>query len=394
MDRSPIPKKTHRAGNRPRPWRWILAALALLALAALGLYPYDPSPEPPVHAELPAASTETVDPTEEEQQRQAQLERERQAQEAEKQRQAEMEWQRQAQEAEQRHQAEVDTLVQRLDNHLGNQHYTHPEEASALLDLQALSELEPQHPAIARGREEMAGFYVDAAQQAISVGRRASAEDQIARGRRVAPNALRWEKLEERLVELVGVEESEKTAVHKKNESIHATVVSHPETGRHIGHEGRYTDNQDGTVTDRVTELQWMRCSVGQRWTGKGCSGKAKEMLWEKAQQQTAHFAGKRDWRIPSIEELRTLVYCSSGLPDYFRSGEKDISSCEGDYRQPTIDAVAFPNMSWYLHYWSPGLYDEQDPSSYVGMVNFYNGNSSYSHRRYPRYVRLVRGRQ
>ena len=58
-----------------------------------------------------------------------------------------------------------------------------------------------------------------------------------------------------------------------------------------------YTDNGDGTVTDNVTGLMW------QRTMGK-------KMSFKEAFKQVKKFelGGKRDWRIPSIKELYSLI--------------------------------------------------------------------------------------
>ncbi|MFI3195613.1 MAG: hypothetical protein QX195_07310, partial [Methylococcaceae bacterium] len=37
-----------------------------------------------------------------------------------------------------------------------------------------------------------------------------------------------------------------------------------------------FTDNGDGTVTHQQTGLTWMRCALGQTWTGTTCSGTIK----------------------------------------------------------------------------------------------------------------------
>lgn len=69
-----------------------------------------------------------------------------------------------------------------------------------------------------------------------------------------------------------------------------------------------FTDNGDGTVTHRVTGLTWMRCAMGMTWTGTDCTGTASTYTWEQATALTANFAGKSDWRLPSIAELNTIV--------------------------------------------------------------------------------------
>jgi hypothetical protein len=78
-----------------------------------------------------------------------------------------------------------------------------------------------------------------------------------------------------------------------------------------------YTDNGDGTVTDPRTGLIWMRCAMGQTWTGSTCSGTASTYTWAAAVALTGatSFAGKSDWRLPNIRELQTIVDRSTYNP-------------------------------------------------------------------------------
>ena len=156
----------------------------------------------------------------------------------------------------------------------------------------------------------------------------------------------------------------------------------------------RYRDNGDGTVTDVKTGLQWIRCSLGQTWRDGTCIGEAEKYDWQaaldaaKALNRQGGYAGYRDWRVPAIEGLRTLVYCSSGQPKTWNDTGK---SCEGDYEHPTIDQSAFPNTQ-PTRYWSSSPYAPvaglawyvyfDDGYDYAGL----KGNNDA--------VRLVRGGQ
>jgi hypothetical protein len=82
----------------------------------------------------------------------------------------------------------------------------------------------------------------------------------------------------------------------------------------------RFTDNGDGTVTDRQSKLMWMRCSAGQEWTANDCRGAASSLDWTGAQAAAGEVnrAGQyffNDWRVPQLRELATLVERECGAP-------------------------------------------------------------------------------
>lgn len=137
---------------------------------------------------------------------------------------------------------------------------------------------------------------------------------------------------------------------------------------------GRYRDNDEGTVTDVQTGLQWMRFSLGQEWKGGTCTGEARKYTWQDALDaaetlnRQGGYAGYRDWRVPTKEELQTLI-----------SGRWS----------PAIDRSAFPNtpIGWY---WSSSAY-AYAPNNAWG-VNFDDGHVSAFREVSYSYVRLVRG--
>ncbi len=128
-----------------------------------------------------------------------------------------------------------------------------------------------------------------------------------------------------------------------------------------------YTYTTDGTVTDPSTGLTWMRCAMGQTWTGSTCSGDARTYSFDEANALTGTvtFAGKNDWRLPNIRELQTLV--------------------DRTVYDPAIDSVAFPNtqhMSYMSFLSSPS----------TTRVYFFNGTTYSGAVRSDGAVRLVRG--
>jgi len=170
-------------------------------------------------------------------------------------------------------------------------------------------------------------------------------------------------------------------------------VVSPPRTAE-ILLAGRYRDNGDGTVTDVTTGLQWMRFSLGQEWSGGTCTGEANRYQWQaaldaaKALNLKGGYAGCRDWRLPTKEELLSLVYCSSGRPKTWNDTGR---RCEGNYEKPTIFQQAFPNTPSSF-FWSGSPH--ADYSADAWFVYFGNGLDGSGGKGSGDVVRLVRGGQ
>jgi len=170
-------------------------------------------------------------------------------------------------------------------------------------------------------------------------------------------------------------------------------VVSPPRTAE-ILLAGRYRDNGDGTVTDVTTGLQWIRFALGQEWRGDICTGNAKQYPWQaaldttKVLNQKGGYAGYRDWRLPTKEELLSLVYCSSGRPKTWNDTGR---RCQGNYEKPTIFQQAFPNTpSSFFWSGSPHAYY----SAGVWGVNFGNGDANSGLKSSDFNARLVRSGQ
>lgn len=125
------------------------------------------------------------------------------------------------------------------------------------------------------------------------------------------------------------------------------------------------------TITDRQTRLTWLRCSVGQRWNGFKCIGVPRMLTWDQANEAAA-MAKKElggNWRLPTVEELQTLV-CDSCIP-------------------PKIDQRLFPDTP-AAPFWSAS----SAPLSVgrVWTVNFYTGHLfGRNTKSMERYVRLVK---
>jgi len=82
---------------------------------------------------------------------------------------------------------------------------------------------------------------------------------------------------------------------------------------------GKYVAATDGTAIDTETGLMWCRFALGQTWRLDSVSEHAKIFTWQAALDAAKEFnrqggfAGHRDWRVPSINELKTLLDGNSG---------------------------------------------------------------------------------
>jgi len=63
--------------------------------------------------------------------------------------------------------------------------------------------------------------------------------------------------------------------------------------------EPAFVDNGDGTVTDTVNKLRWIKKGILKKLQLKDA----------KAFAEAETFAGSSDWRLPTLSELKTLIY-------------------------------------------------------------------------------------
>jgi hypothetical protein len=135
-----------------------------------------------------------------------------------------------------------------------------------------------------------------------------------------------------------------------------------------------FEDHGDGTVTDRRSGLQWMRCSVGQVW-GNSCGGTPEALSWQQANDVAANTNQSgvffyNDWRLPNIRELATIA--------------------ERQCANPRINLELFPGTP-ASPYWTSVLkgVGSYEPQAFV--IDFGAGGISVAAQQDRRYARFVR---
>lgn len=133
----------------------------------------------------------------------------------------------------------------------------------------------------------------------------------------------------------------------------------------------KFTVNANGTVTDKKMKLMWMQCSIGQ--SGADCSGAGETFTYEHSLQQAKNmnetgFADFKDWRVPTLKELTSMVDLTCG--------------------QPVLNKVAFPNVpkGWF---WTSSPHNS---NVYYAWMVYYEHAKHHTDVKYgTNYVRLVR---
>ncbi|RTE86040.1 MULTISPECIES: DUF1566 domain-containing protein [Gammaproteobacteria] len=117
----------------------------------------------------------------------------------------------------------------------------------------------------------------------------------------------------------------------------------------------RYVVQDDPSlVLDTVNNLIWQRCAVGQVWNNAACEGSATLFSWSAAQTLTR----PGNFRAPTIDELRSIVFCSNREigSQYEQNEDKRTCGATGEYESPTINGQAFPD-TLPRAYWSSTPY-------------------------------------
>jgi hypothetical protein len=129
----------------------------------------------------------------------------------------------------------------------------------------------------------------------------------------------------------------------------------------------RFIDNGDNTVTDQKTSLTWIKdhAALGDKF--------AKVMTYEEAEKacKELNAGGHKDWRLPTREELLTIVDLNRHAPAI---DPIFVNTKTDDWYWTSTPCAWDPSLAWIVNF-------------YYGVVNGYYKDNDY-------YVRPVRSSQ
>jgi hypothetical protein len=111
----------------------------------------------------------------------------------------------------------------------------------------------------------------------------------------------------------------------------------------------RMVDNLDGTVTDKLTGLEWVQVP-------HVLSGNISNMVWSSAIDfcNGLDYAGHTDWRMPNIKELESLMHFGSGVwgdrPYQWLNNETPVSGIQASYYWSSTTSARLSNYAWALN--------------------------------------------
>jgi hypothetical protein len=137
----------------------------------------------------------------------------------------------------------------------------------------------------------------------------------------------------------------------------------------------RFDDNGDGTVTDTVSGLMWMRCAEGQRWDGQTCEGTPEPYSWNTAHSvaESVNAGGAyffNDWRLPKLRELALIA--------------------ERECENPRINLDVFPSTP-AAFFWTSSTRPAEGFEDYAYALSFGPDGVQHRSKEDSYYVRLVR---
>jgi len=149
-----------------------------------------------------------------------------------------------------------------------------------------------------------------------------------------------------------------------------------------------FTANADGTITDNVTPLVWMKCSLGENGqadTSETCTDTHGIYSWQDALDacKNMDYAGSTSWRVPTVTEFFSIFNFrgrnrdESAVDSVFN--ERDYDSCstpDYDNAKDIIDIGTWVNMKSNRRYWTSSTWPKTTSGkTYIWTLNAFDGH-------------------
>ena len=130
----------------------------------------------------------------------------------------------------------------------------------------------------------------------------------------------------------------------------------------------RFTDNEDGTVTDNLTELIWLKdtnCFGTRNWVNalSDCN------TLNSGECELTDGSSEGDWRLPNVKELQSLIDHGQDTPALPSGYYNFFTGTQGIYWSSTTNAGGTDN-AWYISVSQGyGYYEGKTNVNYVWPV-------------------------
>jgi hypothetical protein len=136
--------------------------------------------------------------------------------------------------------------------------------------------------------------------------------------------------------------------------------------------EGRFVDNEDGTVTDTCTGLMWQKDTADTNGDGQVPDDRSDALPWCEALSycENLSFAGHDDWRLPNVRDLQSIVDYGSQDPAIDPVFEA-VSSFYWSATSNVAVSAFGPTFAWDVYFGDGGVgrVDKAGTQIYVRAV-------------------------